>query len=126
MDELQGHQICYMQGSSTCVFIYYRLTHHDPNDAVSTDHLLRSVLTEEVVFYQQKSSNNDQPLVIVLQSAQQLEDFKKFGANVVFVDASYSGIFTLAAFLEQSIFTYTNKFICSVIPKERTFPVNSE
>jgi len=66
----------------------------DPNDAVSVSKLCGEggALKEQVVFYQALDQPNEVPLVLILQTPWQREQLKKYGQEVAFLDATYSGI----------------------------------
>jgi hypothetical protein len=66
--------------------------HSDPNDSISTDHLVKTDLRDEIVYYQPHNVITQQTLIVIMQSKQQVKDWNDFGSSLFFVDASYSDL----------------------------------
>lgn len=64
----------------------------DGNDSVSVEKLVQSELKDSILLFQPLSHIEDQPLMIVYSSPWQLEQLKKFGGQMLFLDATYKGI----------------------------------
>ncbi|XP_049435956.1 uncharacterized protein LOC125891013 [Epinephelus fuscoguttatus] len=62
------------------------------NDSVAVDHLVKTELKESVIFYQTLSHSKKKPLIIVLSSPWQIQQLKKYGPEMIYLDATYKGI----------------------------------
>ena len=56
------------------------------------NHLVKSDLRENVIFYQPLSHSEQQPLIIVFSSPWQIDQLKKYGPEMIYLDATYKGI----------------------------------
>lgn len=68
------------------------LSRNHANDALSVESLVKSDIQSDVLHYQPLSRITCQPF-IVLQTKEQQSELKECGKNLVFMDASYSGMY---------------------------------
>lgn len=71
---------------------FNKYIHVDGSDCISVEKLIKSDLKDSVLLYQPLSHSENQPLMIVYSSAWQLEQLKKFGEKMMFLDATYKSV----------------------------------
>lgn len=71
---------------------FNKYIHLDGNDCISVEKLMKADLKDSVLLYQPLSHSEEQPLIIVYSSAWQLEQLKKFGGKMIFLDATYKSV----------------------------------
>ncbi|XP_042343442.1 uncharacterized protein LOC121943907 [Plectropomus leopardus] len=62
------------------------------SDCASVDRLVKTELKDQIIFYQPFSHSEKQSLVIVLSSPWQIEQLKKYGPEMIYLDATNKGV----------------------------------